>query len=394
MAGKAVPMVIDSQLKLRQAVVDDVPELVKIENACFQIDRMSPRSFKWMIQKANGQLFVAETQEGLAGYILILYHRGTHLARIYSLAVLPTIRKLGVGQKLLEIAEKAAVERDCIYMRLEVHLKNKGAIALYEKNGYRRFGLLKDYYEDHSDALRYEKRIMYREDTSSLVPIQYYQQTTDFTCGPASLMMAMKALDKSLNLNRSLELELWREATTIYMTSGHGGSSPLGLALAAWRKGFRVEVYVNTQEPLFLDGVRSDEKKSVMALVHEDFIKQIAETDIDLKFEQVSLSQITDALHQGGIPLVLISSYPFNRTKAPHWVVISGVDDTFVYIHDPEVDEEEMRFATDNIYLPVSRQSFDKAFSFGQVNLRTAVIIYSRKDKSPSLLQQIFKMGD
>ena len=105
---------------------------------------------------------------------------------------------------------------------------------MYEKLGYHPFGRIKDYYEDQADALRYQKRILYREHQFDFQPIPYYQQTTEFTCGPAALIMAMQALNKKTQADRSMKLQLWREATTIYMTSGHGGSSPHGLELAAW----------------------------------------------------------------------------------------------------------------------------------------------------------------
>ena len=42
-------------------------------------------------------------------------------------------------------------------MRLEVHDHNTRAIARYEKSGYRLFGRHRDYYDDHGDALRFEK---------------------------------------------------------------------------------------------------------------------------------------------------------------------------------------------------------------------------------------------
>ena len=42
-------------------------------------------------------------------------------------------------------------------MRLEVHEHNTRAIARYEKSGYRLFGRHRDYYDDHGDALRFEK---------------------------------------------------------------------------------------------------------------------------------------------------------------------------------------------------------------------------------------------
>lgn len=367
-----------SHIELVAADLADLDALDAIEKRCFKIDRMSRRSFKRMIQKGNCEFVLAKQDGKTIGYILVLYHRGTHLARIYSLAVLPEARGQGVGEVLLQHAEKLAAARKCIYMRLEVHPNNRNAISLYERNAYHPFGVFKDYYEDHADAVRYQKRILYREDQLDFIPIPYYQQTTDFTCGPASLLMAMQALQPDTKPDRAMELQLWREATTIYMTSGHGGSSPLGLALAASRRGFRVEVWLNTHEPLFLDGVRSEEKKAVMALVHEDFMQQIKQTDIRLHYEECDLGQLETCLDEGGVPLVLISSYRFYRTKAPHWVVVSGADDTFIYIHDPEVDEETYRSETDNLYLPIDRETFNKAFRFGQSGLRTAVIIYRR----------------
>ena len=365
-------------IEFSNAMLKDVKALVAIENRCFEIDRMSSRSIRHMIQKANCDFIVARQAENIVGYILVLYHRGTHLARLYSFAVLPEMQGHGIGEKLLVKGETCATSRDCIYMRLEVHPNNSGAIRMYEKFGYHPFGRIKDYYEDHADALRYQKRILHREDQFDFQPIPYYQQTTDFSCGPASLIMAMQALDNNTKVDRTLELQLWREATTIYMTSGHGGCSPLGLALAAWRRGFRVELYINTDQPLFLDGVRSEEKKSVMQLVHEDFMAQIEQTDISLNYNNISLHDLEDKFRHGGIPLVLISSYSYTRDKAPHWVVVSGIDDTFVYIHDPDEDEESYRSQTDNIYLPIGRKTFDNSFSFGRTGLRTSVIIYQR----------------
>ncbi|MGB6322347.1 MAG: hypothetical protein WBF64_12520, partial [Xanthobacteraceae bacterium] len=50
-----------------------------------------------------------------------------------------------------------AMRRRCKVMRLEVHDHNTRAIARYEKSGYRLFGRHHDYYDDHADALRFEK---------------------------------------------------------------------------------------------------------------------------------------------------------------------------------------------------------------------------------------------
>lgn len=214
-------------LVFRIATPEDLPALVQLEQQCFTTDRLTARSFQWMISRAHARLIVAEQAEQLLGYALVLFHRGTSLARLYSIATAVEARGLGLGKRLLERIEACAREHDCAYLRLEVRTDNPTAIALYERSGYRRFAVLHDYYEDHADALRLEKRILQHRETRN-ISVPYYQQTTDFTCGPACLLMAMGALQPGRALERREELQLWREATTVFMTSGHGGCNPRG----------------------------------------------------------------------------------------------------------------------------------------------------------------------
>ena len=130
-----------------------------------------------------------------------------------------------------------------------------------------------DYYDDHSDALRMQKNIRQTRELKVARLTPWYQQTTEFTCGPAALLMAMGALEPTTKLSQTHELALWREGTTIFMTSGYGGCHPFGLALAANKRGFKSEVMVNTTEPLFLDGVRSENKKVVLSTVHQQLLR-------------------------------------------------------------------------------------------------------------------------
>lgn len=364
-------------IRLREATLTDVDALVALENRAFDSDRLSRRSFKWMIRRGNGWLELAEDGDGLLGYALVLFHRGTSLARLYSMAVDARARGRGLGRQLLERAETEAIRRGSVYMRLEVRPDNAHAIALYESLGYQQFAVTDDYYEDHSDALRYEKRVhKFRDTDRKDVPL--YVQTTDFTCGPASLMMAMHALDPELACSRSLELQLWREATTIFMTAGHGGCGPHGLALAAWRRGFAVELFLNDPNPLFIEGVRNPEKKAVMEQVHHDFVDQLATTDVVVEERAVTTAELAARLATGALPLVLISSYRFTRHKSPHWVLLTAIDDDFIYLHDPDVDSDEDKTALDNSYVPVPRADFDRFAVFGRRALRAAVVIRRR----------------
>ncbi|SFX29117.1 GNAT family N-acetyltransferase/peptidase C39 family protein [Marinospirillum alkaliphilum] len=376
--------IASKNLQLRTATLDDLPALLALEQRCFTGDRLSRRQFRWLMQRGHAaiRLLEAETdgEPRLVAYVLLLFHRGTTLARIYSVAVDPDWRGQRLGEQLMQEAERLALDEGCSMLRLEVRTDNSAAIALYERLGYRQFGQYADYYEDHTDALRFQKRL--RRAPGGLVrEVPYYQQTLPFTCGPASLLMAMKAQDPEVELSRNHELQIWREATTIFMTTGHGGCGPRGLALAAWQRGFDVELWLNVEGPLFINGVRNPAKKEVLALVHQDFRDQLMATGIREHLAEVTQQDLQQALEQGGVPLVLISSWRFSRQKSPHWVVVMAMDEQFIYLHDPEVDEEDQKSRIDTQQVPVSRLEFSRMACFGQEKLRTAVVIYPKRSE-------------
>ena len=142
---------------VRPARTNDLVSLLVLEQAAFTVDHLSRRSFRHFLQSSNATFLVAEESGMLAGYALVLYPPRSKLARLYSIAVAPHIGQRGVGPLLLAAAEEAAKRRGRGAMRLEVHEHNTRAIARYEKSGYRLFGRHRDYYDDHGDALRFEK---------------------------------------------------------------------------------------------------------------------------------------------------------------------------------------------------------------------------------------------
>jgi ribosomal protein S18 acetylase RimI-like enzyme len=373
-AGAGGVAALTEQIVIRPVQGADLDALEALEKRTFDTDRLSRRSFRRWINGEHRAFKVATVDGALAGYILIILHRGTRLARLYSIAVDSRMRGRGLGRELIEAGEKAARDAGRIDMRLEVRKDNAAAIQLYEQLGYHRFGEYEDYYEDHQDAFRYQKRIRQFDASHWQRPVPWYRQNTEFTCGPASLMMAMQALNRELQPDISEEMHLWREATTIFMTSGHGGCHPLGLAIAARKRGFRAEVWISGDQVLFIDSVRAEKKKKIIELAHTDFVSQAKKLKIPVHHSEISQLQLTKALKKGGIPLILISTWQLDGKRVPHWVVLSAFDDEFFYLHDPD-PEEGLQTDLDCQYLPVARSDFDRMARFGRDRLRTAVII-------------------
>ena len=367
----------------RLATADDIPALVRLENQSFPTDRLSQRNFRYMLSKGNGVTLVETDREGeIRGYALVLFHRGTPLARLYSIAVAPRWRGKGIGRVLMKAAEDAARERDAAYMRLEVRADDIETQDFYKRLGYRPFGYHSHYYEDQGDALRMDKVI-----APGLAPnvtrVPYYRQRLDFTCGPAALMMAMHAIDRKLPMTAIDELVIWRESTTVFMTSGHGGCSPYGLALAGYARGFNVELYMSDRTVPFVETVRDETKREVIRLVHKDFLNKLEKTPIPVFYRPLTLAEMREKFEAGGIPIVLVSSYQFDRRKELHWVVVTGFDEKYVYVHDPYVDDAEAKSSTDRMHIPVPQRAFDRMARYGKQHRKAALIIQNRRDKPP-----------
>jgi ribosomal protein S18 acetylase RimI-like enzyme len=367
---------------IRRALPGDLAELVRLEQLCFFSDRLSRRSLRRWLRHDDCVFLVSECDNELHGYILVARRKGTRLARLYSLAVDPRARGKGLASQLISEAERLAREDGAIYMRLEVAEDNAAAITLYRKIGYERFGFYRDYYDDHGDAIRMEKCIHTYEPALSGRVVPWIPQSTNFTCGPASLMMAMTASDQGYEPSVVEEIQIWREATTIFMTSGHGGCHPLGLALSAKKRGFNVEVWINQREPLFVEGVRSENKKRVMKLVHDAFVNEAKVQGISVHYAEVDQQILVDRFSRGDNVLVLISTYRLDRKKAPHWVVLSGFDEICLYVNDPDIDSArfsvpsaEVRHVMECQHLPIARDNFAAMSCFGASRLRTAIIL-------------------
>jgi hypothetical protein len=157
------------------------------------------------------------------------------------------------------------------------------------------------------------------------------------------------------------------------MTSGHGGTHPFGLAISARRRGFQASDLVNTEKPLFIDGVRSAHKKEIMQSVHERFLKTALAEGVNIQYLTPTLSGIREAMDRGETVLVLISTYRMDRKKTPHWVAITHINERCIFVHDPDVNDDLL--PGDSQHVPIALEDFDKMTAFGKEKLRTAIAI-------------------
>jgi [ribosomal protein S18]-alanine N-acetyltransferase len=138
-----------SETGIRRLVYSDLPTVLAIERRSFQTP-WSLAMFVLELSKPSGICVAAAGEEGLIGYLVC--SRYADVWHLMNVAVMPGFRRQGIASRLLErLFEEAGP--DARYT-LEVRTSNHGAIAMYERFGFRPAGYRRRYYHDNGeDAL-------------------------------------------------------------------------------------------------------------------------------------------------------------------------------------------------------------------------------------------------
>ncbi len=326
-----------SRFRIRLATAHDLDVLFRLEQVAFDSDRFTRDQIDYLLTESRATTFIIEDRSTVAGAACVLWRKSHQGARLYNIAVDPAYQGKKLGQKLLGECELEAARRGCEKMTLEVREDNHKAIGFYEKSGYTVIRSMSDYYNDGSTGLKMSKLFRLNVPRRCRLNVPYYAQTLDFTCGPACLMMALKYFRPEAELNRALEMTLWKEATLIFMASGYGGTDGYGLALSALTRGLDCRMVMSMDSTPLLKSVRSTEKREIMRIVHADLKRKAKKAGLGSAIYEYGIDEIVSALYRGSLPIVMISTYRLTGDRVPHWVIVTGFDENNVYIHDPDV---------------------------------------------------------
>jgi ribosomal-protein-alanine N-acetyltransferase len=134
-------------VRIRRLTYADLPQVVAVERRSYPAP-WSLSMFVLELSKSGGICLVAERAPGeICGHLVCSrYDTEWHLM---NLAVHPDFRRIGVATALLE-ALLARLERGA-HVTLEVRASNQGAIALYDRYGFRAAGVRRRYYQDNGE---------------------------------------------------------------------------------------------------------------------------------------------------------------------------------------------------------------------------------------------------
>lgn len=146
---------------IRQAKVNDLETLYKIERECFTTEAFTKKQIAYLLQNFNTVSLVAQIDGETAGFIIGLTYRDkkVRIGHIYTIDVAVKHRRKGIGLRLLEELEQNFVEKGVETCYLEVRIDNVAARKLYRKQGYIETGRLKGYYPVGTHGVQLKKKL-------------------------------------------------------------------------------------------------------------------------------------------------------------------------------------------------------------------------------------------
>ena len=136
--------------QIRKMQKEDIPQMAEIAAASFT-DPWTEKGFTEALQMESACFLVAVGGENVMGYCGC--YMAADEAEIVNVAVRDNCRKQGIADKLLTELTAYGNEHGVSRFFLEVRVSNEAAIHLYEKHGFIRQGVRKDFYKDiHEDA--------------------------------------------------------------------------------------------------------------------------------------------------------------------------------------------------------------------------------------------------
>jgi [ribosomal protein S18]-alanine N-acetyltransferase len=137
------------EIAIRRLVYGDLPSVLAIERRAFPTP-WSLAMFVLELSKPSGICLAATVDDRLIGYLVC--SRYADVWHLMNVAVTPEHRRGGVATTLID--ELLARCGGDARLTLEVRSSNSGAIAMYERLGFRPAGTRPRYYHDNGeDAL-------------------------------------------------------------------------------------------------------------------------------------------------------------------------------------------------------------------------------------------------
>jgi hypothetical protein len=200
--------------------------------------------------------------------------------------------------------------------------------------------------------------------------LPYFRQTTEFTCGPVAALTAANALGLAPALDRTAEVQFWREATSAPGCDGYG------LASALADRGVRADLVVNTTRALQIETEPAPWQRELREFVQAEFRTRAERAGVPIRLADPPVPALLDIAATAAMVVLLIDEKVMHAEPCPHWVVLHGVHQGIGLIEDPWTDDDLGETWVDAHELPVTADALSAMAGWN--GYRSALVLVPR----------------
>jgi ribosomal-protein-alanine N-acetyltransferase len=141
---------------IRQYDAKDLATLFKLDQSCFPPGiAYSKTMLRYFLAQPGAECLVAVENAKIVGFLIS--EENPPLGHLITLDILESRRRQGIGSLLLQESEAHLAYRGVRTVLLETATSNQAGIAFWERHGYRREAVLRNYYPGRLDAFEMRK---------------------------------------------------------------------------------------------------------------------------------------------------------------------------------------------------------------------------------------------
>ena len=152
-------------ITLRSYKPADFEALHEIDQVCYEAEiAYSKRELREYLRFRGADCVVGKADGRIVGFCISAQQ--DHYGYIVTIDVLEEFRRHHVGTALLDEIERRLIASGVHEVRLETATDNDSAVAFWQKHGYRKRGVRKNYYPNGRDAFAMTKTLALPETSS------------------------------------------------------------------------------------------------------------------------------------------------------------------------------------------------------------------------------------
>ena len=139
-------------MELKKMSPEDIDGVYIIEQLAYK-NPWTKQNFIDELNNVYSRMYVLKEGDYILGYVgawVVIDE-----ADVTKVTILPDLQNKGLGKYIFNFLIESLKEENVRQVNLEVRKSNSGAIHLYEKFGFKKIAVRKNYYGDGEDALIY-----------------------------------------------------------------------------------------------------------------------------------------------------------------------------------------------------------------------------------------------